>query len=103
MEDKLAKEVTNDVIREFETNGFFESKFMDKFKFKSRLYKSLIELSEIEAIQKLDSLVMKIYDDVLNCNLKDAIQSLIDSGIIYERNVNGTTKYSVDKNKLIND
>lgn len=103
MECKLAKEVTNSIIDEFDANGFFESKFMDKFKFKTRLYNSLVDMSELEAISKLDSLVIKIYEEVLHLNLKDTLQELVDKGVMHEKNDNGTIKYLVDRNKLIND
>ena len=64
MHTKLAKEVTNEVITEFEGNLLFDNPFIDKFKFKSRLYKSLLPLTELDALTKLDSIVNNIYTEV---------------------------------------
>jgi len=98
MHDKLAKDVTNEVIKEFEGNSLFDNPFMDKFKFKSRLFKALKPLSEIDAINKLDSIVNSIYKDVFDGNLRNTIDSLVDRGLLIEsENDNGETTYSVDE------
>ena len=103
MHDKLAKDVTNEVIKEFEGNSLFDNPFMDKFKFKSRLYKALKPLSEIDAIDKLDSIVNSIYKDVFDGNLRNTIDSLVDRGLLIEsENDNGETTYSVDDTKIFN-
>jgi len=97
MHTKLAKEVTNEVITEFEGNLLFDNPFIDKFKFKSRLYKSLLPLTELDALTKLDSIVNNIYTEVFDGNLRNAIDSLVDRGLLVEsKNDDGETTYSVD-------
>ncbi len=97
MHDKLAKEVTNEVITEFEGNLLFDNPFIDKFKFKSRLYKSLLPLTELDALTKLDSIVNNIYTEVFDGNLRNTIDSLVDRGLLVEsKNDDGETTYSVD-------
>lgn len=97
MHDKLAKEVTNEVITEFEGNLLFDNPFIDKFKFKSRLYKSLLPLTELDALTKLDSIVNNIYTEVFDGNLRNTIGSLVDRGLLVEsKNDDGETTYSVD-------
>ena len=102
MHTKLAKEVTNEVITEFEGNLLFDNQFIDKFKFKSRLYKSLLPLTELDALTKLDSIVNNIYTEVFDGNLRNAIDSLVDRGLLVEsKNDDGETTYSVDDLSLI--
>tara|TARA_R110001592_G_scaffold87117_5_gene257351 strand:- start:70638 stop:70958 length:321 start_codon:yes stop_codon:yes gene_type:complete len=101
MHDKLAKDVTNEVITEFEGNLLFDNPFIDKFKFKSRLYKSLLPLTELDALTKLDSIVNNIYTEVFDGNLRNTIDSLVDRGLLIEsENDNGETTYSVDDTKI---
>ena len=97
MHTKLAKEVTNEVMTEFEGNLLFDNPFIDKFKFKSRLYKSLLPLTELDALTKLDSIVNNIYTEVFDGNLRNTIDSLVDRGLLVEsKNDDGETTYSVD-------
>ncbi len=101
MNDKLAKQVTNEVINEFESNLLFDNPFIDKFKFKSRLYKSLLPLTELDALTKLDSIVNNIYTEVFDGNLRNTIDSLVDRGLLVEsENGDGETIYSVDDTKI---
>jgi hypothetical protein len=102
MNDKLAKDVTSEIVNEFENNLLFDNPFIDKFKFKSRMYKSLLPLSEIEAFNKLDSIAHAVYKDVFDDNLKTTIDSLVDKGYLTEsKNDDGESVYSVDREKII--
>lgn len=101
MNSELAKEVVNKIIEDLDDNDVFDNAFLDKFKFKTRMYKVTLGMTPKKLYDNIDDIVLRICDDIIDDNLKITINSLMKRGVIHEnKDSNGRITYSLDEDFL---
>jgi len=101
MDSNLAKELTNKTISDMVELKHFDNPFLDKFKFKSRMYNKLLSITPQYFINNIDKIIIGLCDDIINENLKTTVNSLIDKGLINENiDESGMITYSLNEDKF---
>lgn len=96
------KELTNDIYESLREDGFFESEFIDEYKFKARFYKTMsnseVTENDLDAESIMD-LVMEITKEIIKENVDNTVSELKDKGILNEvETEDGDIGYVLNKN-----